>query len=240
MDKKTRHREYMRAYYYRPGKAAKSMQRIRRRQELMKVWFRQYKSTLPPCACGESDPICLDFHHIDPSTKTTPRGGISQVIFQNWSIKHILEEISKCGVICANCHRCEHVSSPKNVGIMQRKEVPSDEELAKMSKSCRHYWKHQNEMINRKNARIRELVEWYQSMKEETGCSRCPEHRYPCLDYHHRNQTTKIGRLAEMVYRGLSRDKLLAEIAKCDLLCANCHRKHHAQEVEVLQTTIEE
>ena len=33
--------------------------------------------------------------------------------------------------------------------------------------------------------------------------------------------------ICEMVTHGYSTEKLRAEMAKCDLLCANCHRKEH-------------
>lgn len=51
--------------------------------------------------CGETDPICLDFHHLDPAQKTIE---ISLAIAR-WSIKRIREEMDKCIVVCANCHR---------------------------------------------------------------------------------------------------------------------------------------
>jgi hypothetical protein len=57
------------------------------------------------CArCGEPHWACLDFHHIDPSTKSfsvNMMGGAH-------SIKRIQEEIAKCIVLCSNCHRKEH------------------------------------------------------------------------------------------------------------------------------------
>lgn len=58
------------------------------------------------------------------------------------------------------------------------------------------------------------------------GCIKCGESRLPCLDYHHRDgKADKLGDMARM--RRYSVAKLRAEIAKCDVLCANCHRWHH-------------
>jgi len=63
------------------------------------------------------------------------------------------------------------------------------------------------------------------------GCVRCGESDLACLDFHHRdNGTTKDADIATM--RRFGTKRLLAEIAKCDVLCANCHRKHHRDERE--------
>lgn len=45
-----------------------------------------------------------DFHHIDPSHKES---SIS-LLFQNGSISDIAKEVSKCELLCANCHRIRH------------------------------------------------------------------------------------------------------------------------------------
>lgn len=42
------------------------------------------------------------------------------------------------------------------------------------------------------------------------------------MDFDHKDGV-KLGRISTMATQ-VSWDKLLAEIAKCDLLCANCHR----------------
>jgi 5-methylcytosine-specific restriction endonuclease McrA len=52
--------------------------------------------------CGyDRYPGGLDFHHLDPSTKTfgIGSGGHSR----SW--QRVLEELEKCILVCANCHR---------------------------------------------------------------------------------------------------------------------------------------
>jgi len=55
-----------------------------------------------PCVdCGETDPLVLDFDHREPSTKSNE---VSRIVYhRRWRI--VLEEIEKCDVRCANCHR---------------------------------------------------------------------------------------------------------------------------------------
>lgn len=52
--------------------------------------------------CGESDPVVLEFDHIDPETK---RDAISRMARKCYTLESIKEEIAKCEVRCSNCHR---------------------------------------------------------------------------------------------------------------------------------------
>lgn len=70
---------------------------------------------------------------------------------------------------------------------------------------------------------------WLEHYKLERGCSRCPEHDPVCLDFHHRNPYEKEMTISLGIARA-SLHRLQNEIAKCDILCANCHRKLHAAE----------
>jgi len=81
------------------------------RGESNKAWrrkkkkeFEQYKKTLSCEICKENHPQCLEFHHTDPSTK---KGNISDLV-RDFSTKRLMEEINKCVVLCANCHRKQH------------------------------------------------------------------------------------------------------------------------------------
>lgn len=58
------------------------------------------------CDCGESYWACLDFHHIKSEDKIL---GIGEMIRNKmYSIEDIIKEISKCRIMCSNCHRKEH------------------------------------------------------------------------------------------------------------------------------------
>jgi len=54
-----------------------------------------------PCVdCGETDPVVLEFDHQADKVIS-----ISQAIQYNYTLEKIQNEIAKCLVRCANCHR---------------------------------------------------------------------------------------------------------------------------------------
>ena len=56
--------------------------------------------------CGyDKNLAAFDFHHKDPKTKSF---GIDARKFANTSISKLKEELDKCVLLCANCHREEH------------------------------------------------------------------------------------------------------------------------------------
>lgn len=64
--------------------------------------------TRPCVACGESfHPCQMDFDHV----RGVKRGAVSQLTSLSWG--EILEEMGKCDVICANCHRIKTNSRPQ-------------------------------------------------------------------------------------------------------------------------------
>lgn len=53
------------------------------------------------CAdCGEADPVVLEFDHISEKSFDVSRG-----VQSAYGIDRLLQEISKCEVVCANCHK---------------------------------------------------------------------------------------------------------------------------------------
>ena len=102
-----RRREQQREYaanYYANNKQKQIAANAKRKRATM-VWFREYKATLKCMKCGENHPACLDFHHKDPSEKDM---ALQKIMVSGRSKKRIMEEINKCDVLCANCHRKFH------------------------------------------------------------------------------------------------------------------------------------
>ncbi len=63
------------------------------------------KAKIKGCAiCEEKSPVALDFHHIDPSQKKFSIGGYYLIKTD----AEVEEELAKCVVVCANCHRKIH------------------------------------------------------------------------------------------------------------------------------------
>lgn len=64
----------------------------------------------------------------------------------------------------------------------------------------------------------------------EHPCVDCAETDVRCLEFDHRDRTTKLGNVSAMIARQFAWDKIMAEIDKCDVRCSNCHRKRTAMQ----------
>lgn len=84
---------------YGEGVRARSRVRgMRNRRVLSEI-----KARLKCTHCGEGEPICLEFHHLDPLQKDIEISRSSAC-----SLEHLLDEISKCVCVCSNCHKKVH------------------------------------------------------------------------------------------------------------------------------------
>jgi len=88
-------------------------------------------------------------------------------------------------------------------------------------KKCDTIWR--RDLRQQRAAKARE---WTNGIKTETGCLCCDEKEACALLFHHRDPKKKTFTVSS----GLSRRKelVLEEIAKCDVMCFNCHAKAHA------------
>lgn len=70
-------------------------------------------------------------------------------------------------------------------------------------------------------------------------CTDCA-HSYPpyIMEWDHLDGTTKRFNVSDVMHHGYSAETLAAEMAKCELVCANCHRERtHQRRVEARKHT---
>lgn len=72
-----------------------------------------------------------------------------------------------------------------------------------------------------------EMLEYIDNYRAERGCCICGEKDFRCLVFHHREKGAKEFNIAS--YFRLNK-KLLDEISKCDVMCANHHTILHYEE----------
>ena len=115
--------------------------------------------------------------------------------------------------MCRTCHReaeWKRVQSPeakkKNSARMREWRLANPERYSALLKTRR-----------------RKIFNWLAELKHQSGCTVCKNENEPvCLDFHHRDPTIKGFTVSRKL--GGSKALVLEEIAKCDVLCANCHR----------------
>ena len=175
--------------------------RVRARQDVTLALLRRLRDV--PCDdCGARfAPHQMDFDHREAQEKSfvLTSGGAMLT-----SRRRLMEEVAKCDVVCANCHRirtrtrhrqrlCQRARTGSSIGIEAR----------------RARW--------RMHARLLDFL-------REAPCSDCGGRFPPCsMDFDHRDPATKVAAVTRLVGRA-GRDRILAEARKCDIVCANCHR----------------
>src|SRR5574337_230956 len=136
--------------------------------------------------------------------------------------------------ICPNC-------GPKPVSEFSFKNKAKGIRHS-LCKSCHSTYRTQHYKNNREQyiakAKRNVLIQRernYQSKTEylrQHPCTRCPESDPIVLEFHHRDRADKEDAISYMLQNGYSWKKILREIAKCDVLCCNCHRKQTAIDLD--------
>ena len=101
------------------------------------------------------------------------------------------------------CKPCQRLSSKANYSVSKTK--------------------HNAQRVVRRNSERQGIRAYLREVKNQP-CLDCKElHPYWAMDFDHRDRSTKSFTLAHAV-RMSSLKRVKAEIAKCDLVCALCHR----------------
>lgn len=95
-------KEYQKEWYAKNKEKhkEKNLKRGKRTRKEAKDYILHYLKSNPCVVCGETDPVVLEFNHLNNKTKA-----VCQMIANGTSIEIIKKEICKCEVVCANCHK---------------------------------------------------------------------------------------------------------------------------------------
>jgi hypothetical protein len=197
MPRKRDQRAFNVAYY--AANREREIDRVRRRQDATVAFLRELRDV--PCAdCGGRFlPHQMDFDHRDPATKTF---NICSGRAMLKSREVLLSEVAKCDVVCVNCHR---LRSRRRHRAWLATRIPS---TAPRIESHRERWRHNADILDQLRS---------------VPCADCGGRFAQCsMDYDHREGTKKVRSVSQLVSQSLR--TVLDEVAKCDIVCGNCHR----------------
>lgn len=87
-----------------------------------------------------------------------------------------------------------------------------------------HYCANKSDYLDKNKRQKASLQEWYQSLKRGKPCVDCQGvFHIQAMEYDHLPEFKKEMCVSEMVRRSCGKRRILDEIAKCELICANCH-----------------
>src|SRR6266576_1946773 len=135
-----------------------------------------------------------------------------------WSSPNIIlvgtRKPRKCCQICRNQNQDRYENNKKAHNLVKRIQARR---------------RRRNQLLSKRKAIISRLLSGkdrhIHEYKANNPCVRCGEKDTRCLDMHHREPGSKLFNIFE--HGGYSLEMLKIEILKCEVLCSNCHRKHH-------------
>lgn len=152
--------------------------------------------------CGyKKYPKLLHFHHRDPEIKNTSLSS-NAVARMPWS--EVMQEVTKCDLLCSNCHLEEH-------------EVKIDDVMDK--NRC---------LFIRRHKRKQRLIDLFGGCCNLCGFKKSQR----ALQFHHLDPTDKKFELNITYIANYTWSRVLEEAKKCQLLCSNCHAELHEMERE--------
>jgi len=191
-------RDCFRAYFRARGELhirQSTAAKERRRQKAL-VLVGQHLDAHPCVDCGESDTRVLEFDHLGPK-----RGNISELAGNGLSVTALRKEISTCEVVCANCHR-------------------------KRTASRNGSWRGRPETIERKGSTLQGRTKaraYVRDVLLDSACADCGISDLVVLEFDHIGP--KRANVSDLVREGYGTARIQAEIDRCEVRCANCHRR---------------
>jgi len=131
--------------------------------------------------------------------------------------------------ICSKCKQ-EKNEIEFNKNAVRKDGLQSFCRVCDNERKRKYYAQNPTRFFKYNDKRTQRLREEVQKYKTEKGCAHCGERDFRCLDFHHSDANLKVAEVSFLMrYRGEA--AVWEEITKCEVVCANCHRKHHYDQI---------
>jgi transposase-like protein len=167
----------------------------RSRHRALKAHVLDYLRSHSCFDCGQTDPVVLEFDHTGEKL-----AAVAALVAQAASFKAVDAEIARCEVVCANCHKRRTAKRAR-----WRRALPEAADRPYATAAIARNFGHLRAILGR------------------SCCLDCGERDPVLLEFDHvRDKREAVTRLA---WHGCSLATIDAEIEKCEIRCANCHRR---------------
>lgn len=162
--------------------------------------------------CGEDDLVVLEFDHVRDKLSA-----VSLLVVEGAALERVKAETAKCDVVCVNCHRRRTASRARTA---RWRYVQQLEDLG--------YTRKVDEIGIARGATRERNARFLFDFLSQKRCVDCEISDLLVLEFDHvRDKRELVTKLAN---RECSLKTIRAEIAKCEVRCANCHRRRTAKE----------
>lgn len=91
---------------YTDGYRERARARSLKNSRANRLFLKELRQSFGCALCPERDPVCLEFHHLDPSTKSFE---LSR--YASCPQATLVAEVKKCVCLCSNCHKKVHAGT---------------------------------------------------------------------------------------------------------------------------------
>ena len=155
--------------------------------------------------CSEPDPVVLEFDHVAVKDR-----GLADLIHDGVSNARLDDEIARCEVVCANCHR-RRTSTRANAFRV----AGTIEKIARLRP--------------RRARNLRYVVD----LLERASCVDCGLRDPLVLEFDHFGP--KRAAVSNLAWFEYSLEMVVREIDVCQVRCRNCHRRRTARDGQHLR-----
>jgi hypothetical protein len=173
-----------------------------RRRTRARQFIGDYLAAHPCVDCEVSDPLVLEFDHLEGK-----RANLSALVAQGWSLERLKQEMALCDVVCVNCHRRRTAHRGRSWRLDPTR-LDSNTHLLPGE---------------RRNMRL--VLETL----SKAACVDCGVRDLLVLEFDHLG--VKRDSVMTLARRGCSQKVIEEEIARCEIRCANCHRRRTRETV---------